>query len=133
MSACSNNNDTGAKEESTKKDELVLAIGGETDEGFDPTTGWGLYGSPLFQSTLLTYDQSFNIEKDLAVDYDVSEDGLTYTIDIRDDVVFSDEVELTAEDVVFTFETAKDSGSIIDLSNLEKVEAIEDNQVEFTL
>ena len=133
MSACSNNNEVDTSAERTEKDELVLAIGGETEDGFDPTTGWGLYGSPLFQSTLLTYDQSFNIEKDLAVDYDVSEDGLTYTIDIRDDVVFSDEVELTAEDVVFTFETAKDSGSIIDLSNLEKVEAIEDNQVEFTL
>lgn len=133
MSACSNNNDTGAKEESTKKDELVLAIGGETDEGFDPTTGWGLYGSPLFQSTLLTYDQSFNIEMDLAIDYDVSDDGLIYSVDLRDDVVFSDEVELTASDVVFTFETAKNSGSVIDLSNLEKVEAVEEYKVEFTL
>ena len=133
MSACSNNNDTGAKEDSTKKDELVLAIGGETDEGFDPTTGWGLYGSPLFQSTLLTYDQSFNIEMDLAIDYDVSDDGLTYSVDLRDDVVFSDEVELTASDVVFTFETAKESGSVIDLSNLKKIEAVEEYKVEFTL
>lgn len=135
VSACSNENDpaTNTEKADTKKDELVLSIGGEVDSGFDPTTGWGLYGSPLFQSTLLTYDHDFNIEHDLATDYDVSEDGLTYTIELRDDVVFSDEEPLTAADVVFTYETAKESGSVLDLSNLEKVEALEDYTVEFTL
>lgn len=72
------------------KDELVLAIGGEPNEGFDPTTGWGSYGSPIFQSTLLIYDQDFNIEYDLATDYQVSGDGLEYIIQLREDVLFSD-------------------------------------------
>lgn len=133
MSGCSNNNITKKTKEDTPKDELVLAIDGETEGGFDPTTGWGLYGSPLFQSTLLTYDKSFNIEHDLATNYNVSEDGLSYQVEIRDDAVFSDGKELTAKDVVFTFETAKDSSSIIDLTNLKKVEAIDDYKVEFTL
>ncbi|HLR67515.1 MAG TPA: ABC transporter substrate-binding protein [Virgibacillus sp.] len=135
MGACSSDSpdeDKQAGEEMTK-DELVLAIGGESDEGFDPTTGWGRYGSPLFQSTLLKYDKDFNIEYDLATDYSVSEDGLEYIINLRDDVVFSDETPLTAEDVVFTFETAKTSGSVIDLSNLEKVEAVDDYEVKFVL
>ncbi|MBM7599814.1 peptide/nickel transport system substrate-binding protein [Virgibacillus halotolerans] len=136
LGACSSGGDNDSKqtkEETAKKDELVLAVGGETDEGFDPTTGWGMYGSPLFQSTLLKYDKDFNVENDLAKDYKVSEDGLTYTVEIRDDVKFSDEEPLTAEDVVFTFRTAKESGSVIDLSNLEKVEAIDDYTVEFKL
>ncbi|MFB5283617.1 hypothetical protein [Peribacillus sp. Hz7] len=38
------------KEVKREIDELVLSIKGEPDTGFDPTTGWGRYGSPLFQS-----------------------------------------------------------------------------------
>ncbi len=135
LASCSN--DQGSEqttgEEETGRTELILAIGGETEEGFDPTTGWGMYGSPLFQSTLLIYDTDFSIEYDLATDLTVSDNGLTYTVDIRDDVVFSDGEPLTADDIVFTFETAKNSGSVIDLSNLEKVEATDDLQVKFTL
>ncbi|UJL46983.1 ABC transporter substrate-binding protein [Virgibacillus sp. NKC19-16] len=135
LSACAedseNNNANNANE--TPKDELVLAIGGEPEDGFDPTTGWGRYGSPLFQSTLLKQDQDFNIQHDLAKNYEVSEDGLEWTVQIRDDVQFSDGEPLTADDVVFTFETAADSGSIIDLNNMEKVEKIQDDEVKFTL
>lgn len=133
LSACSNEKMEMQAENSPENDELVLAIGGEPEEGFDPTTGWGMYGSPLFQSTLLKYDADFNIENDLATEYQISEDGKTYKVGIRDDAVFSDQEPLTAEDVVFTFETAKGSGSVIDLSNLEKVEATDAHTVEFTL
>ncbi|SIP88977.1 hypothetical protein SAMN05421641_101217 [Paracoccus thiocyanatus] len=38
------------------KTSLVLAIGGEPETGFDPLMGWGAYGHPLFQSTLLRRD-----------------------------------------------------------------------------
>src|SRR5690625_7922293 len=136
VSACSSNSgneDEQTNEDVTKKDELVLAVGGETDEGFDPTTGWGMYGSPLFQSTLLTYDENFEVENDLATDYQVSDNGLEYVVNIREDVTFSDHTPLTAKDVVFTFETAKNSGSVIDLSNLEKVEAVDEFKVRFIL
>ena len=52
--------------EAAQPDELVLAVKGEPDDGFDPTMGWGRYGSPLFQSTLLKRDQDMNIVNDLA-------------------------------------------------------------------
>ncbi|WP_106497507.1 ABC transporter substrate-binding protein [Lentibacillus sp. Marseille-P4043] len=135
LSACSDAINKGTEEsaDATSKDELVLALGGEPEDGFDPTTGWGRYGSPLFQSTLLAYDQNFSIQNDLAVNYEVSKDGLDWTIKIRDDVKFSDGVPLTAKDVVFTYHTAKTSGSIIDLNNLEKVEEIDPHTVKFTL
>ncbi|ARK24612.1 nickel ABC transporter substrate-binding protein [Sporosarcina sp. P37] len=134
LGACSNNQDSSRPDEKTdRKDELILAIGGETDEGFDPTTGWGMYGSPLFQSTLLTYDKDFSIQNDLAANLEVSSDGLQYTVEIRDDVKFSDGEPLTSEDVAFTFETAKNSGSVIDLSNLNEVETSGDYAVKFTL
>ncbi|MFC2947831.1 ABC transporter substrate-binding protein [Virgibacillus sediminis] len=131
ITACSGQEAGNSEEKS--KDELVLAIGGEPEEGFDPTTGWGRYGSPLFQSTLLKYDKDFNIELDLAENYEVSKDGRTWTVGLRRDAVFSDGEPLTAEDVVFTFETAKESGSVIDLGNLEEVKALDEFTVEFKL
>lgn len=116
-----------------QKDELVLAIGSEPETGFDPTTGWGRYGSPLFQSTLLKRDNDLKIVNDLATDYEVSEDGMVWTVYLRDDVKFSDGQALTANDVVFTFETASEAGSVVDLSVLDKVEAKGDYTVAFTL
>jgi len=115
------------------KDELVLAVGTEPEGGFDPTTGWGQYGSPLFQSTLLKRDAKLQLVNDLATTYSVSEDGLEWTVTLRDDVKFSDGEPLTAEDVKFTFETAAKSGSVIDLTNMADVKAPDDRTVVFTL
>ncbi|RST74365.1 ABC transporter substrate-binding protein [Siminovitchia acidinfaciens] len=116
-----------------KKDELVLAFGAEPETGFDPTTGWGRYGSPLFQSTLLKRDNKLHIVNDLATKYEVNEEGNAWIVNIRDDVKFSDGKALTVDDVVFTFETAAKSGSVVDLNVLEKVEAVDDYTVKFTL
>lgn len=123
----------GPADAGAPRTDLVLAIGGEPEAGFDPTTGWGRYGSPLFQSTLLAYDDDLNIVNDLATEHSVSDDGLRWTVKIRDGVKFSDGSPLTAEDVVFTYETAKASGSVVDLSVLQDVSAPDDTTVEFTL
>lgn len=133
LSACTKNNQIESIDVDKSRDELILAIGGEQDDGYDPTTGWGRHGSPLFQSTLFKYDKDFQIINDLATGYAVSEDGLEYTIELRKDVKFSDGEKLTADDVVFTYETAKTSGSIIDLSNMEKVEKVNEYTVRFRL
>lgn len=117
---------------SAKSDELVVAIGAEPETGFDPIKGWGRYGSPLFQSTLLKRDDDLKIVNDLATGYEISEDGKTWTVALRNDVTFSDGMPLTAEDVKFTFDTAAASGAAIDLTNLASVEAA-DNQVVFQL
>lgn len=120
-------------EKERKKEELILAIGYEPEGGFDPTTGWGRYGSPLFQSTLLKRDQELKIINDLATGYEVSEDGLTWTVTLREGAKFSDGQPLTAGDVKYTFETAAQSGSVIDLHMMKEVEAVNDYTVRFTL
>src|SRR5690606_4738875 len=79
--------------------ELRLAVGGESEEGYDPTLGWGRYGSPLFQSTLLKRNPDLSISADLATDYEVSDDALTWTVDIRTDATFTDGSPVTTEDV----------------------------------
>ncbi len=115
------------------KDSLVLAIGSEPEGGFDPCTGWGRYGNPLIQSTLIDTDQNMNIICDLATDYSVSANGLVWTFQIRDDAFFTDGSKVSAEDVVFTFLTAKNSGSIVDLTALTDCIAKDETTVEFHL
>jgi peptide/nickel transport system substrate-binding protein len=125
---------TDDTENTGKKDELVMAFGSEPEDGFDPTTGWGRYGSPLFQSTLLKRNDDLEIVNDLAESYEIDEeDSKVWTVKLRDDVTFSDGEPLTAEDVVFTFETAAEKGSVVDLNDIDKVEALDDTTVKFTL
>jgi len=68
------------------KDTLIQAVGGENAEGYDPTRGWGAYGNPLFQSTLLRRDADLNIVGDLATSWKLSEDRLTWAVVLRGDV-----------------------------------------------
>ncbi|WP_324244644.1 ABC transporter substrate-binding protein [Pseudonocardia sp.] len=114
-------------------DELRLAIGGESEEGYDPTLGWGRYGSPLFQSTLLTRDADLNVVPDLATNYSVSEDGLVWTVDIRTDARFTDGTPVTARDVAYTFSTAARSGGLTDVTALQEAVAVDDDTVELRL
>lgn len=134
LGGCSSNQaENSQSEEKEAKKELVLALGSEPDGGFDPINGWGRYGSPLFQSTLLKRDQDMNIINDLATGYEVSEDGLTWTVSIREDVKFSDGQPLTSEDVVFTFEKLMESSSTVDLTFVDSVTSKSDYSLEFKL
>lgn len=112
---------------------LVLAIGGEPETGFDPIMGWGRYGSPLFQASLLKRDADLALAGDLATSWDLSGDRLTWRIALRDDARFSDGTPLTAEDVAFTFNTARDAGGLADLSVLQEARATGPHTVELRL
>lgn len=115
-----------------KKDEVIISISSEPST-LDPCKGWGHGTTPLVQSTLVEYRQDMSFANDLAVEYGLSEDGITWTFKLRDDVTFTDGEALTASDVVFTFNTAKKSQSSLDLTFMEKVEAPDDRTVVFTL
>lgn len=135
-SSTSNTADSVSKSspaQSGSAEQIVLAIGGESEEGYDPTLGWGRYGASLFQSTLLKRDENLNIVNDLATDYSVSEDGKTWTVTIREDAKFSDGKPLTASDVAYTFNKAAESGGLTDVTQLEKATATSDSTVELTL
>ena len=130
LAACSN---TDSGESKAAPTELVLSIGGEDDEGYDPTVSWGRYGHPLFQSTLLTRESDLSVGNDLATDHRVSKDGLTWTVDIRTDATFSDGEPVTASDVAYTFTTASKTGGLADLTALEEATAVDEDTVEFRL
>ena len=90
--------------ENPDRDQVIISISSEP-ESLDPCKGWGHGTTPLVQSTLVEYNQDMTFSNDLATEYGLSEDGLTWTFTIRDDVKFTDGEPLTASDVVFTFET----------------------------
>ena len=70
---------------------------------------------------------------DLATDMNVSDDGMTWTVTIRDDVKFTDGEPLTAEDVAFTYNTLRDTSSVNDFTMLEEAKALDNTTVEFDM
>ena len=113
---------------------IALDVNSEPAAGFDPVYGWGAgehMHEPLIQSTLTVTNTDLTIGYDLATGYTVSDDGLTWTVTIRDDVTFTDGEALTAEDVAFTYNTVKESSSVTDLTMLDRAEATDDTTVVF--
>ena len=117
-------------------DEVVVVMGptSEPEAGFDPAFGWGAgehVHEPLIQSTLTVTNADLTIGYDLATGMSVSDDGLTWTITIRDDVSFTDGEPLTAADVAFTYNTVKATSSVNDFTMLSSAEAVDDTTVVF--
>lgn len=120
------------KSPAERKDSVIIAIGSEP-ETLDPTKGWGHGNAPIVQSTLVKYNADLNFENDLATSYALSGDGLVWTFHIRDDAYFTDGEKVTASDVAFTLETAKDSQGSVDLTYMESAVAQDDTTVVVTL
>ncbi len=82
LAACSES--TGSVREKTSEsgsrteESVVIAVDSEP-ETLDPTQGWGHGNAPVVQSTLVNYTADLTFENDLATDYTLSEDGLTWT------------------------------------------------------
>ena len=74
------------------------------DYGADKTRD-GVFFQQVYD-TLFRLDEEGNPIPWLATDYEVSADGLEWTFTLRDDVYFHTGEKMTAEDVVFSWETA---------------------------
>lgn len=92
---------------------LITAIGA------DPVSLNGIYANDGASVSVLSYifnpltlggeNWGTEITGDLAESWEVSEDGLTWTFHLREGVVWHDGEALTADDVVYTFETIQTS------------------------
>src|SRR5699024_11935379 len=70
-----------------------------------PTDGESIYVTNQIYDTLVQYEEDgTEVEESLATNWDVSDDNLVWTFELRDDVTFHDGTDFTAEDVVFNFE-----------------------------
>jgi len=94
-------------------EEKVLVIGhAEITESYDlahafnPTSG---IVHRVTYDTLVTFpdEDASSIEPNLATSWAVSDDGLVYTFELRDDVTFANGDPLSADDVVFSFNRLK--------------------------
>ncbi|WP_251317991.1 ABC transporter substrate-binding protein [Flintibacter muris] len=113
---------------------VVMPPTSEPEAGFDPAFGWGAgehVHEPLIQSTLTVTNPDLTIGYDLATGMEASEDGLTWTVSIRDDAKFTDGTPLTAADAAFTYNTVKTTSSVNDFTMLDYADAVDDTTVVF--
>ncbi|HIW76370.1 MULTISPECIES: ABC transporter substrate-binding protein [Gordonibacter] len=126
----------GAQTTPTTPNQVIVSMtpGSEPAAGFDPFVSWGCgehVHEPLIQSTLITTDTDLNFVNDLATSYEASDDGMTWTFTIRNDVKFTDGQPLTARDVAFTLNGIRTGeASECDLSMVKEAVALDDTTVE---
>ena len=88
----------------------------------------------LLFTPLVTYDSAFRVRPWLARSWDLSPEEVVF--DLREDVAWHDGAPVTAEDVKFTFDTAKDPavasplGSVY-LSRVESAEVLGPHRIRF--
>lgn len=146
LSACASNDGApsadsqgGQATDAAAADQVIVAMntGSEPAAGFDPFVSWGCgehVHEPLIQSTLITTNTEMEFVNDLATSYEISDDGLTWTFKVRDDVEFSDGEPLTAEDVAFTINGIRTADAAeADLSMVDDAVALDDTTVELHL
>ncbi|MGY1439126.1 ABC transporter substrate-binding protein [Streptomyces reniochalinae] len=133
--ACSAPEDGGGPGGGT--DGLTVGVAQEP-ETLSPLLGYGKEGNSKIFDGLLTHDAQMNLKPALATHLPkVSEDGRTYTYDLRKGVTFSDGKPFTAKDVVYTYETILDkktnNASKSELDAVDSVRAASDHTVVFRL
>ena len=125
------------KQSSDTKTDVTAFVGTNIFEGsLDPVKGAMSYGYSFTNNALLKVDLNSEYIGDLATDWEISEDSLTYTFHLRKGVKFSDGSDFTADDVVFTYETVHNNqanNENVDLTRLASVTALDDYTVEFRL
>ncbi|MGL4382553.1 MAG: ABC transporter substrate-binding protein [Bacilli bacterium] len=99
-----------SKETTSKmdKDTLIMAIESDPGANINPVTTndrFGLMVVNAVYSPLYTYYGPEDINFKLGKEIDISEDGLIYTITLKEDLKWHDGKDITVDDVIFTFET----------------------------
>ena len=142
LSGCGNNNnekDTASVEgESSKvvsEETFTYAIAADPGNTLNPITvddRFGMMASKLLYSPLYDINEDGSKEFVLAESMEVSEDGLEYTVKLKDGIKWTDGNKLTSEDVVFTYDSinSQNENLFIDGKPVE-VEAVDELTVKF--
>lgn len=116
---------------------IVCYVGhGFWDGSLDPVKGSFSYGYDFISNGLVRVNPKAEYEGDLAESWEISEDSLAYTYHLKKGIQFQDGSGFRAEDVVFTYQTVMENqgqNGEVDLSKVEKVEAVDEYTVKFTL
>src|SRR5690625_159398 len=162
LAACSgnnaneNNNDsnnTNTNDVAEEGGTLIFARGADSVslDPIDMTDGESLRVTNNIYETLFVYDEDLELQPGLAEDYEVAEDGKTWTLNLKEGIKFHDGTDFNADAVVFNFERWMDldhpnhNGDFAyypflfggfkgeDSHLIEYVEAIDESTLEFKL
>ena len=108
LGACSGDENGDNKKDSTNAaDNTLIYARGADSVGLDPinvTDGESIRVTHNIFETLFYYDDNLELQPKLAESYEVSEDGLTFTLKLRQDVTFQDGTAFNADAVVYNFQ-----------------------------
>ncbi|HLQ95778.1 MAG TPA: ABC transporter substrate-binding protein [Pseudogracilibacillus sp.] len=133
LAACSDSDEAGTTEEdasSEEKDSIHLRMT-EDPDFLDPHM---MEASLTEQMLLNVFEGLLSPEEDgslapaIAEDYEESDDGLTYTFDLREDVTFHNGAPVTAEDVEYSIERL--TGEKSEDAKSENFDIVEDVEAE---
>ena len=126
----------GQKAEEGNKEKIVTIAQGAKPKSLDPymyNSIPDLLVSRQFYNTLFTKDKDGNIKPELVDTYEYANDK-ELDIVLKKGVKFHDGSELTADDVVFSFDTMKQKpGASIMIEEIDKVEKVNDYEVKILL
>jgi peptide/nickel transport system substrate-binding protein len=100
------------------------------------TTSGDMSVATLLFSSLLTYNENNELVGDIAKEWKSDPTSKIYTVNLRDDIYWHDGEKLTADDVVFTYQTIQNPDTKSPYYNAWrgiKVEKTDDYTVTFTL
>jgi peptide/nickel transport system substrate-binding protein len=132
-SAWAQSTPSGGADASTTSSGDVTFVEGTTND-MRTVNPWKALESPEYEVLALNFDLLENFDKNdlsaapgLATDWSQSEDGLTWTINMRDDATWQDGQPLTASDVAFTYNKTLDCklGNSLDYMVPDFTESIE--------
>ena len=110
------------------KDSLVMAVEGDMDS-LDPLHTSSGVDYKIYRNIFdtLVIEGADGVEPSLAESWTISDDGMSYTFALRQDVTFHNGEPMTAKDVVFSINTAKKSPYWADHTASIKDAAAEDD------
>jgi peptide/nickel transport system substrate-binding protein len=108
LAGCSSQIAETGTDANTAESQNTLSLSIPQAANFDPIQSKGdgsqLVSDHVFSELFTLSRNSLTPEAQLATDYELSEDGRTYTFSLREDVTFHDGTQLTAQDVVYSWE-----------------------------
>jgi len=116
---------------------LAVSIALETLDPYNTNSTLNQAAGKAYYEGLFEFDKDLKIQKVLATDYSVSEDGLVYTFKLRQGVKFHDGTEFNADAVKINFDRPANPDNrlsrYIQFSVIQQVEVVDPYTVKITL
>ena len=116
---------------------FAVAIALETLDPYNTNSTLNQAAGKAYYEGLFEFDKDLKVQKVLATDYAVSEDGLVYTFKLREGVKFHDGTDFNAEAVKINFDRPANPDNrlsrYIQFSVIEKTEVVDPLTIKITL